>query len=216
MKRILFQGDSITDAGRSRNNIYSTEGAGHGYPLLVRARLQCDFPGEYEVINLGVSGDRVVDVYARLGRDIVNLKPDVLSILLGINDVWHGLSDNPNGVDAVKYERVYDWLLTEVKAALPETKIMILEPFVLPASATYREGEAEPWATFSQQVPLRAQAAKRVAEKHGAAFVPLQAALDEACSGNDPSLWLGDGVHPTAAGHELIAREWVKAFEKLN
>ena len=217
MTRILFQGDSITDAGRARGNDQALGALGYGYPLYVRARLNTDHPGAYDVINRGVSGDRIVDVYARIRRDIINLKPDVLSVLIGINDVWHSLSDDPNGVEAPKFERVYDMLLCEVREALPDCRFIILEPFVLEAAATVPDESCpDRWHIFDREVPLRAQAARRVAEKHGATFVPLQRVFDEACKKAEPSWWLQDGVHPTAAGHELITREWLKAFETLS
>lgn len=215
MKRIVFQGDSITDAGRNREHPDSTTGMGCGYPLLLKARLNYDHPGCYECMNLGVSGDRVVDVYARIKKDLIGLAPDYLSLLIGVNDVWHELSDRPNGVSADKFERVYDWLIGEVKEALPKIRILILEPFVLPASATVSDAQPERWESFSREVPLRAEAAKRIAEKHGARFVPLQAKFDEMAKLMPPSYWLRDGVHPTEAGHELIAREWIKAFGEL-
>ena len=158
----------------------------------------------------------MVDIYARMQRDIVNLAPDCLSLLIGVNDVWHSISLNPNGVSAPKFERVYDWLLTELHEALPGMKFIILEPFVLPGSATVSVPEwPDRYETFAREVPLRAQAARRVAEKHGCAFVPLQEKLDEACRLAPPDHWLRDGVHPAEAGHELIAREWMKAFETL-
>ena len=215
MKTILFQGDSITDVGRNYQNLHSATTMGCGYPLLLRARLDFDEPGAYDCHNLGISGNRVVDIYARMQRDILNLKPDYLSILIGVNDVWHGLSEQPNGVSAEKFERVYDWLLAEVKESLPQVKLMILEPFVLPGAATQSQEDPSRWETFSREVPLRAAAARRVAEKHGAAFIPLQQVFDEKCALAEPAHWLRDGVHPTEAGHELIAREWMKAFRTL-
>lgn len=215
--RILFQGDSITDAERFRDRTGYAGGAmGYGYPLLIKARLNYDHPGAYECINRGISGNRVVDVYARILCDIINLKPDVMSVLIGVNDVWHGLGDNPNGVDAAKFEKIYDMLLTEVRDALPGIRLMVLEPFVLPGSATISTEQAPTrLETFMREVPLRAQAARRVAEKHHAAFIPLQEMFDEACDRAEPSHWLHDGVHPAEAGHELIARAWVKAFSAM-
>jgi lysophospholipase L1-like esterase len=211
MKTILFQGDSITDCGRNREMITST---GVGYPLLVKAQLGFENPGEYTFINKGISGNRIVDLYARIKADLINLKPDVLSILIGINDVWHEIGHG-NGVSVEKYERVYDWLLTEVKEALPEVRILILEPFVLQGHATEAtEEKPERWEFFRTQTPLYAAAAKRLAEKHGTTFVPLQHLFDEACKLAEPAYWLHDGVHPTAMGHELIAREWMKAFRQ--
>ena len=131
-ERILFQGDSITDVSRNReNDVY----ASHGYATMVKGRLGFENPGRYEFFNRGVSGNRIVDLYARIKRDLISLKPDVLSILIGVNDVWHEYS-HQNGVDAKKFERVYDLLLEEVKEALPNVRILILEPFVLPGTAT--------------------------------------------------------------------------------
>jgi len=211
-RRILFQGDSITDAGRNRENDSST---GQGYPTLVKAKLGYDRPGEFEFLNRGISGNRIVDLYARIKIDLINLKPDVLSVLIGINDVWHEVS-RENGVAAPKFEIVYDMLLTEVKEALPDVKLIILEPFVLPGLATENcEEKPARWEAFHSETPLRAAAAKRLAEKHNAVFVPLQERFDEASKLAEPAYWLRDGVHPTAMGHELIAREWLKAFSKL-
>ena len=102
--------------------------------------------------------------------------------------------------------------LDEVQEALPNVRLMILEPFVLPGTATKVEEEPARWSFFASEVPLRAQAARRVAERHGATFIPLQARFDEACRLAEPGYWLRDGVHPTPMGHELIAREWMKAF----
>ncbi len=205
MKTILFQGDSITDAGRSRDN---DNDRGTGYPTLVSAELGFKYPGEYRFINKGISGNRIVDLYARIKCDFINIKPDYLTILIGINDVWHELGDR-NGVDNGKFFRVYCELIEEIKAMLPDLKIFILEPFVLEACAT--EGK---YGIFRRETEMRAESAKAVAEKYGLTFIPLQAKFDEAEKKADASYWLGDGVHPTAAGHELIAREVVCALEK--
>ena len=126
-KVILFQGDSITDAGRSRDNDLLT---GTGYVRLTEAELGCTYPLLYTCYNRGISGNRIVDVYARIKADIINLAPDYMSILIGINDVWHEYT-RQNGVSAEKFERIYDMLIHEIKEALPDIKIMILEPFVL-------------------------------------------------------------------------------------
>ncbi len=209
---ILFQGDSITDVNRSREN---DDYAGHGYPTLVKARLGFDAPGRYAFLNRGVSGNRVVDLYARIKIDIINLKPSYLSILVGVNDVWHELS-RENGVDAKKFQRVYDMLLSEVEEALPGIRLLILEPFVLPGSATENTQEApHRLQTFEREVAQRAAAAREVAQMHRACFVPLQRRFDEAARGLDPAYWLLDGVHPSAMGHELIARAWMEAFQRI-
>jgi len=203
MKTILFQGDSITDALRNRD---VPSDLGKGYPNLVSAHIGFENPGEYEFINRGISGNRIVDLYARIKIDLINLKPDIMSILIGVNDVWHEVS-RQNGVAPDKFKRIYSMLIEEVKEALPEIKIIILEPFVLEGPAT-----AENMEKFAE-VKEMAKAAKEVAEENNLVFVPLQEKFDEAAKLAPTTYWLDDGVHPSPKGHELIKREWLKAFE---
>ena len=205
--RILFQGDSITDTGRSRDN----DGyVGIGYPLFVKALFEYENPGKYEIFNRGIGGNRIVDLYARIKCDIINLKPDVMSILIGVNDVWHELYESPNGVDADKFFRIYCMLIEEVKEALPDIKIMIMEPFVLKTSKT-----EENWTYIDTEVTKRAQMAKKVAEKYGLTFIPLQEKFNELTKTAPASYWLGDGVHPTYPGHEFLKNQWIEAFKNL-
>ena len=212
-KLILFQGDSITDCGRNREDITST---GVGYAHMVKGQLGCEHPGEYEFINRGISGNRIVDVYARIKMDIINLKPDYMSLLIGVNDVWHELGGRHNGVAAEKFEKIYDMLIAEILEALPNIKILILEPFVLEGAATTAtEAEPDRWDNFRTEVPLRAAAAKRIAEKYGLSFVALQDKFDEACKWEHASYWLYDGVHPTPMGHWIIMNEWIKVFQEM-
>lgn len=206
MKTILFQGDSITDAGR---NFQDDACMGYGYATMTAGKIAVDWPGQYQVINKGISGNRIVDVYARIKKDIINLNPSYMSILIGVNDVWHEFGER-NGVDAVKFERVFDWLITELKEALPELKILILEPFVLKGPATEHV-----WEGFSSEVSLRAAACKRLAEKHDLIFVPLQEKLEALAAATSNTYVLGDGVHPTYAGHELISREVYNVYKDL-
>ena len=205
--RILFQGDSITDADRSRQD---NNRLGVGYPRLVESSLGFDEPGEHEFLNRGISGNRIVDLYARIKADIINLKPDLMSILIGVNDVWHELGESPNGVSADKFFKIYSMLIEEVKEALPNIKIMILEPFVLPGCST-----VEKWDSFNSEVPKRAEMARKIAEKYNLTFIPLQKGFDELSQKAPYEYWLGDGVHPTAKGHEFIKREWLKAYKNL-
>jgi len=207
--KILFQGDSITDAYRTRNNDPYVD-VGIGYPRLIKSFLLFEQPGKYEIENLGISGNRIVDIYARMKADILNLKPDVMSLLIGVNDVWHELAPEPNGVDAEKFYKIYDMLIEEIKAALPDIKIMIMEPFILKGPATTEE-----WEFFATEVPKRAEKAKMIAEKYNLTYIPLQEGFDKLCESEEPTYWLRDGVHPTAAGHEYIKREWLKAFNTL-
>lgn len=212
MKTILFQGDSITDAGRSREDNANT---GLGYPTLVRGELGFEYPNQYIMYNRGVSGDRVVDLYARIKADIINLKPDIMSILIGVNDVWHEFGGQ-NGVDAEKYFKVYSMLIEEIKEALPHIKIMIMEPFVLRAVATENtEEHPDKWNVFNTEVKKRAAKAREIAEKYDLPFIPLQDKFDEAAKLAPNDYWLRDGVHPTTEGHELIKREWIKTFKGL-
>ncbi len=201
MIKFVFQGDSITDAGRDRDNIASY---GIGYPNLVASELMHKYPGKYEFINEGISGDRIVDLYARIKQDLINHKPDYLSILIGVNDVWHELNEK-NGVAAPKFEIIYSMLIEEVKEALPDIKIFILEPFVLKGSGTERYFDE-----FLADVKLHAQAAKNVSEKYDLTFIPLQEKFDEASKLMPSTYWAADGVHPTAAGHALIKEELIK------
>ncbi len=210
MKKILFQGDSITDCGRSREFFTNV---GNGYAVLVKAQLGFEQPGVYDFQNRGIGGNRVVDLYARMKADIINLKPDYMSILIGVNDVWHEL-DWQNGVDADKFEKIYSMLIEEIKEALPDIKIMILEPFCLEGPATMStEEKPDKWEMFSSEVRKRAQKARKVAEMYQLPFVPLQEKFDEAAQQAENTYWLTDGVHPTAMGHELIKREWLKCFK---
>lgn len=212
MKTILFQGDSITDCGRHRERF---EFVGDGYVQLVKAQLGFECPEQYEFQNRGISGNRIVDVYARIKEDIINLKPDVMSILVGVNDVWHEFGHH-NGVDADKYEKIYCMMLDEIIEALPDVKIMIMEPFCLEASATEnREEEPDRWEIFNSEVRKRAEKARKVAAKYQLPFITLQDKFDALAKITENTYWLRDGVHPTQMGHELIKREWLKAFSKL-
>ena len=211
-KRILFQGDSITDCGRYRDQFY---GMGDGYPRLIEASLGLDFPNEYEFINRGISGNRIVDVYARIKMDFINLAPDYASIYIGVNDTWHEIA-HQNGVDTDKFERVYTMLFDEVKAALPGIKLIILAPFVLEGPATCDIDEIpDRLERFNTDVREKAAVAKKLAKKYGLPLIDLQSAFDEACKKAPASYWTADGVHPTAKGHEIIKRLWLEAFEVI-
>ena len=200
---IVFQGDSITDCGRGEN------GYGQGYAFMVSGLLGAEEAGKHEFYNKGISGNRVVDMYARIKRDCINLNPDVLSVLIGVNDVWHEI-DNQNGVDAEKFEKIYDMLITEIKEALPDTKIIIMAPYVTKGSAT----EAA-WDYFSGEVAKRAKAAERIAKKHNLKFVTTQDKFDEMLKKHPEPYWTQEGVHPTEAGHALLAGLWLSAFEEI-
>ncbi len=208
--KILFQGDSITDANRETMDGFDLYNKGHGYATLVSAELGLDYPNKYEFVNRGISGNKVSDVYARIDRDIISLKPDFISILIGVNDVWHGL-DYINFVNVSRFEKIYSVLIEDIKEALPDVKIMLMGPFLLKGTAT-----EENWNAFRSGVEKIAVSAKNVADKFGLPFVPLMEKFDEAAKIAPPEYWTRDGVHPTASGHEIIKREWIKAFKNLD
>ena len=206
MKKILFQGDSITSARR-----YPEDGnfRGSGYATLVSAQLGYERPNEFEFVNMGIGGDRITYLLARMKCDFINFKPEYLSILIGINDAWLDVAQN-NGVSAERFEMFYNILIEDVKKALPDVKIMILEPFVLKS-----EFNAEVWDAFRCETEKRAIAAKNVAEKNGLVFVPLMKTFDDMTKIAPNDYWSFDGIHPTAAGHEIIKRVWLEGFKKL-
>lgn len=206
--KILFYGDSITDMGRQREEEHPAFKMGVGYPNFVAGELLYGEPEKYEIVNRGISGNRIVDLYARVKADVWNHNPDVLSILIGVNDVWHEIG-NSNGVDIVRWEKVYRMLIEDTLARLPKLKIMICEPFVLEGEATTGEGK---WERFLE-VKEYAKVAKKLAAEYGLCFVPLQAKFDEAEKAHGGAAYLYDGVHPSAAGAKLIAEEWLKAFK---
>ena len=205
--KILFQGDSITDVGRNTDR-GSLQSIGQGYALMVTGELGARYPGQYTFENRGISGNRIVDLYARIKVDCWNLEPDVISILLGVNDVWHEFG-NKNGVEANRFENVYRMLIEDSLAKLPNVKLILLEPFALPGTAT--EGK---WNEFFVEVVKRSQIVQKLAQEYQLSFVPLQKKLEDACKLCPAEYWLGDGVHPTPAGHRLIADAWLEVFQR--
>lgn len=205
---VVYLGDSITDVGRN-TEMGSMVSIGQGYALITSAWLSAKYPGKYSFRNAGVSGSRIVDLYSRIKADAWNHEPEVISILAGVNDVWHEL-EAANGVDAERFETVYRMLLADTKKRFPNVKFMLLEPFVLRAGAT--EGK---WEAFSSEVALRAAAVRKLAAEFDCGFVPLQGMFEQASQIQPAPYWLADGVHPTPAGHQLIADAWLKAFQNI-
>ena len=209
--RILFLGDSITDMGRSRefnqsNDIWSY---GNGYPIFVASELYRDDPKKYEVLNRGISGDRIVDLYARIKADVWNLNPDVLSILIGVNDVWHEI-EAKNGVELPRFEKTYRNLIEETQKVLPNTKIILCEPFVLNGSATENTQDTPDKYQRFCAVYEYAEVVKKLAKEYDLYFLPLQEKFNEKAEGYGVAPFLYDGVHPMIAGATLIADEWIR------
>jgi lysophospholipase L1-like esterase len=206
--KIVLYGDSITDAGRNRGLDFHCSSYGNGYANFIAGELLSKHPTEYEIYNRGISGDRIVDLYARIKRDVWNLHPDVLSILIGVNDVWHELSESPNGVELERWDKMYRMLIDDTLKVLPNIKIIICEPFVLEGAAT-----SEHMDKFLD-VHMYAKAAKQIAEDYNFPFVALQDMLHEAALQSEPKYVLDDGVHPATGGAKLIADAWLKVFNE--
>jgi lysophospholipase L1-like esterase len=201
---ILFQGDSITDAGRDRAAMGANlaSGLGGGYPLLITASELSAHPDRgFQFFNRGVSGNRVPDLDARWAADTLDLKPDVLSVLVGVNDYWHTLNGSYHGT-AADYETGYAALLDSTRRALPAVRLVVLEPFLLRCGVV-----TDAWIP---EFDRRRAAAARVAQAAGAIFLPLQALFDRLSADASPTYWSADGVHPTPAGHGAIARAWME------
>lgn len=202
---ILFQGDSITDMGRSREQAATPNdqrALGTGYAWLAAVEALVDHPKEGLVIyNRGVSGNKVYQLAERWQAECLDLKPNLLSILIGVNDFWHTLDGKYQGTVEI-YEKDYRALVERTLKALPKLKLVICEPFVL------RCGHInEKW--FPEFDHYRA-AAKRVAETYHATFIPFQTMFDEAVQYAPPEHWANDGVHPTPAGASLMAYNWLR------
>jgi lysophospholipase L1-like esterase len=202
---VLFQGDSITDAGRNKDVLDPNNAAafGDGYALMIASQLLGVHAGlKLQCYNRGISGHKVPDLDARWQTDTIDLKPTVLSILIGVNDMWHKLGGKYDGT-VEDYEEGFAALLAKTIPALPGVKLIICEPFVLRYGAVTEEWFPE----FDE----RRAAARRVADLAGATWVPFQSMFDDVVSDETPpEYWAGDGVHPTMAGHALMAKTWIE------
>jgi len=205
---ILFQGDSITDAGRDKeNNAPNNSGAlGHGYALLAAASLLRDHAAaQPSIYNKGISGNKVHQLDARWEEDCIAIKPDILSILIGVNDYWHTLSGNYDGTIQV-YRDDYRKLLDRTMKVLPNVKLIIGEPFAV----NNVKAVTDDW--FPAFDEYRA-AAREIADEYHAVFIPYQRVFDEASKKVAPAYWTGDGVHTTLAGSQLMAEAWLQAVK---
>jgi lysophospholipase L1-like esterase len=188
--RILFQGDSITDGNRGRS-ADPNHVMGHGYAFIIAAKYGCMLAErDLTFLNRGVSSNTVAHLQARWEKETIDLNPDVLSILVGIND-RHGTPEN--------YEASYDKLLADTVAALPDVRLVICEPFQLPCSDKVKEFQA---------------IAARLAAKYHAPLVRFQRVFDEANERVGGKYWIWDTVHPTYSGHQLMADEWIRTVEE--
>lgn len=202
---ILFQGDSITDAGRGREKAGVSNdqvALGGGYAWLAGVELLLDHPGEgLRVFNRGISGHKVFELAERWEEDCLKLAPNVLSILIGVNDFWHTLNGGYKGTVEI-YEKDYRALVERTLEKLPGVALVICEPFVLRCGAVN-----DKW--FPEFDKYRA-ASRRIAETYKATFVPFQLMFDQALKHAPADHWAKDGVHPSPAGASLMAYTWIK------
>jgi lysophospholipase L1-like esterase len=206
---ILFQGDSITDAGRGRGQEQKANDAGalgRGYAFLAAGQLLAENAGaNLKIFNRGISGNKVFQLADRWDKDCIALKPNLVSILIGVNDIWHGLDGRYDGtVDT--YRKDYQALIERTRRELPQVRLVICEPFVLRCGAVN-----DRW--FPEFDGYRA-AARDLATRFGTVFVPFQSMFDEAVKQAPPNYWAGDGVHPTIAGAALMAQTWIDTVSK--
>jgi lysophospholipase L1-like esterase len=179
---------------------------GHGYAYLIAADLLYRLPSkDFHFFNRGISGNTIKDLSQRWKTDTIALKPDLLSILIGVNDTTQAVFGNKNYTIA-GFENDYRALLKETKKQLPGVELVICEPFILPV-----EKVKERWDDFQWEILGRQKACKKLAAEFSAVFIPLQDHFNTAVEKYPPpAYWLWDGIHPMPNGHELIAREWEK------
>jgi lysophospholipase L1-like esterase len=202
--KLLFQGDSITDAGRDKRNYYDL---GPGYPKYVAEHICAEYPeGDFEFINLGISGNRTCELFDRLYTDAIAFQPDIISILIGINDVWHRYGPAKIETTDAQIEFNYREILKRIKAQT-DAKIVVLSPYVLDAEGTqYMKKDLE------TVLPI----IERLANEYADAYVPLQALFDEAIKTQPAPLYYSvDGVHPNENGAKFIAEHYARAIKKL-
>lgn len=197
---VLFQGDSVTDCGRERQN---PDALGTGYPLVIASRFGAAYPElAVKFLNRGVSGDRVCQMRARWQEDCLDLRPDWVSVLIGINDTWRRFDGNDLITSAADYER--DLAACMESAAKQGARLIVLEPFVLPCCV-------EMATSWREDLDPRIAAARRVARAYDALYVPLDGLFAQAERRAPGTYWTAEGVHPTCAGHGLIANAWLDA-----
>lgn len=200
MTRFLFQGDSITDGNRGRGDD-PNHTIGHSYAYSVASSIGFRYPERHiEFMNRGVSGNDICELYGRWQEETLNLRPDILSIFIGINDACRHY-DAPDGCYSDVYENTYRLLLERCLSVNPDMKFIIIEPFTLNTGNMTPERHEK----LAQYVHANAAAARRVAQDFGAVFVATQERFDQACLRAPVPYWCWDSVHPTYNGHGLIA-----------
>ncbi len=209
-KTILFQGDSITDMNRGRNQNDLNHIYGHSFVFLLASHFGCkQADKQITVYNRGISGDRSENLTERWEEDALFLNPDIISILVGINDAEYGVV---NGIEDLveRYTENMHRIIGKTLEHAPNTRFILCEPFFI--RNTFRDDKSVKDAV-SQKIRLIQAEVRAIARTYDCVFVPLQEVFDRAFR-EYPELgerhWCWDGIHPTAAGHGLIARQWLR------
>lgn len=210
--RFVFQGDSISDGNRGRNED-PNHILGHGYVFSIASRIGADFPeAGFSFFNRGISGNTISDLKLRWQNDTLALEPDVLSVLVGINDVAAIVEDKSFQQTVDRFEQDYHQLLQEVEARYPAILFVLGIPFVFPVG-----DRKEKWEKWSDLRSEHAEAVRRIAKDHHAILVDYQLMFEKASMRFPSDYWIWDGIHPTVFGHELMTREWINQVgKKLN
>ena len=205
--RLLFQGDSITDMKWGRNESDRNHYLGHSYVFLIAARLGMDMPeAKLEFFNRGISGHKVSDLKARWQKDAIDMKPDLLSILVGTNDVGMGIRHPNKAVSPVDFERDYRHILEASLKANPKLRIVLLDPFIL---QTGRLKNQQAYTFRRKETDKMRVVVTKLAKDYQTAHLHTQELFDQAASEAGAENWIWDGIHPLPQGHELIARHWL-------
>jgi len=202
-ERILFQGDSVTDVGRNRDE---EDNLGYGYPMMVASWFSAKYPEKnVSFLNRGISGHRIRDLDLRWKEDCLDLKPTMVSLLIGVNDCWRRFDSN-DPTSAAEFETTYRILLDGI-INQGIKKIILLEPFVLPVTEDRR--------TWREDLDPKIHVIRELAREYKATLIPLDGIFSAASVLKPSNFWTVDGVHPTNAGHALISREWLKTVKAI-
>ena len=212
--KILFQGDSITDGNRYKSKASEWDKnhqIGHSYVYIITGLLGMQYPERgLEFVNRGISGNTAGELEKRWQTDALDIEPDVLSVLVGVNDCVRASTHAVKDLSASRYEESYRSILRQSREKNPELKIILLEPFAYTDTQNIENAEIRRAILRTEQKIVR-----RLAEEFDAIFIPLQELFDQARTVREPSYWLWDGTHPTEAGHALIAKEFLKATKDI-
>lgn len=202
--KILFQGDSVTDAGRDRSDPHDM---GNGYPRFASAMIQDSFPDtEFEFIDLGISGNRTEHLVERMEADFIEIQPDIVSILIGVNDVWHHYAFEYVETTDEQFESNYRTLLEGLKSRTT-ARILMIQPFLL---ETVDPAKQE----LCEELARKQAIVKRLADEYADAYLPLDEVL-HSMTEEEPAYYAADGVHPTPDGACCIGEAYLGAIAPL-